>query len=144
MENSAVIYVRDSTNNRASIDTQIEHCRKFAEEKNMCVLETYVDIDSSYVEQKRLIHDSEEEKFQNVVIYAMNRLSREVSDCIRVLKIFEDNNIKLFMASEKSMYVQAKFFENMLLQFAEFEKRMIQEREDQEIIESAIDESFAV
>lgn len=145
MENSAVIYVRASTNNRASIDTQIEDCRKFADEKNMCVLETYVDIDSSYVEQKRLIHDSGEEKFQNIVIYSLNRLSREASDCIRALKIFEDNNIKLFLASEKIMYVQGKLFENMISQFAAFERQMmIQQREERDMIESAIDEPFAV
>ena len=100
--NSAVIYVRSSTNKRTDIDRQIEECMELSQKNDLIVSETYTDIDSSYVERERLIQDCKARKIRSVIVYCMNRLSRNIEDLQILMKTFEDNAVKIFLCREDS------------------------------------------
>ena len=137
--NSAMIYVRSSTNNKECINRQIENCRKFAQENRMVILETYVDTDTSFVQQESLIEDCKARKFRNVITYSLDRLSRNSQDVTILLKTFEENNVKIFFSTENIRVPFSSFQIGILESMANCESRI---REERELINSSVQPSL--
>ena len=134
--NSTVIYVRSSTNNRTDIDKQIENCTKFAQENMMVVIETYVDTNKFYLERKNLIQDCKSQKVRNVIVYSMDRLSRNIEDLQILTKTFEDNAVNIFLCREEDMN---SFQLGILKAMTNFETQI---REERELIDSPLSKNF--
>ena len=135
--NSAVIYVRSSTNNRADIDKQIENCTKFAEENIMIVTETYVDTNKFTLERERLIQECKFQKVRNVIVYSMDRLTRNLEELEILMKMFEDNTVNIFLCKGEEASSLSSFQLGILEAMANFETQI---REERELIDSAIEE----
>jgi site-specific DNA recombinase len=127
----AAIYVRDSTNNRESIQRQIEDCRIFAEQNGMEIFNVYED-------REVLLNDCNSQKFQYVIVFSLDRLSRKIKEVIKLVASFESRNIKIRSVKENFPLpsitsIQLRIFQ----QIADFERQMQEERE---MIESAVEE----
>ena len=104
------IYTRVSTVEQAeegySIDEQerllIEYCNKNDYE----VYETYSDkgISGKDIKHrpsiKKLLKDAEDKKFDMVLVWKINRISRKLSDVLKMVELFENNNIAFKSYSE--------------------------------------------
>ena len=83
----AAVYSRYSSNNQrdASIEDQIEVCRRYAERQGWHVVATYADRAISGASRMRpenlkLLADAESRKFDVVLCEALDRLARKLSD----------------------------------------------------------------
>ena len=137
---SAAIYVRVST------DRQAEKGYSISEQelklKSLCVahgLEVYkVYIDDGYTGShidrpalKELLRDVWDGKVKNVVVYRLDRLSRDMQDMLEIIRrIFMPTNTRLISQTENidtSTHV-GRLAINILTSFAELEKDIINER----------------
>ena len=78
----------------------------------------------------RLINDVKAGKVKNVLVYKIDRLTRSVTDLIKLIKLFEDNNCGFNSHTEKIDTTNAvgRMFVKMLGIFAEFERENLAER----------------
>lgn len=81
MNNNCVIYARTAAKNDI-IENQVEACKRFAEENGYSVIEIYIDNGFSGIRTKRpslkkMLEDSQNEKFSKVIIFDVARLSRD-------------------------------------------------------------------
>jgi site-specific DNA recombinase len=98
----AVIYARYSSDNQseASIEDQLEVCRRYIERQGWTLLRTYKDRALSGASDNRpayqqLVADAEGDKFDVVVSEALDRLGRRLSDVARLHDHLEFRGVKL-------------------------------------------------
>ena len=98
----AVIYARYSSDNQreASIDDQLEVCRRYIERQGWTLIHTYGDRAISGASDKRpayqqLLAEAERDKFDVVVSEALDRLGRRLSDVARLHDHLEFRGVKL-------------------------------------------------
>ena len=84
---NAVIYARYSSDSQReeSIEGQLRECREYAERNNMTIVGTYIDRALSAKtadrpEFQRMIKDSSKELFKIVLVWKLNRFSRDRYD----------------------------------------------------------------
>ena len=94
MSKRAVIYVRDSTGQQASIQTQIEKCKEFAIQKNMTIVQIYIDTDNSFKQQSILLDSVIDNKIHHVLVHSLNRLGRNLKDVLSKLDFLKEHNIR--------------------------------------------------
>lgn len=140
MNKKVAIYVRVSTTNQAeegfSIDEQIERLTKYAEAMNWQVADVYTDAGFSGAKlerpaMQRLISDISYKKFDTVVVYKLDRLSRSVRDTLYLVKdVFTKNNIDFISLSESidTSSAMGSLFLTILSAINEFERENIKER----------------
>ena len=105
------IYCRVSTIEQAeegySIDEQERLLRDWCNRMNYSVYKVYSDRGISGKEVKNrpalkeLLKDAEERKFQMVISWKINRISRKLSDVLRIVDILEQNSIAFNSYSEQ-------------------------------------------
>lgn len=103
----AVIYARYSSRGQTeqSIEGQLRICRKFAQEHDFVILNEYIDRaktaqnDLRPAFQKMLV-DSGKKQFEYVIVYAVDRFSRDDGDYGADKKILRLNGVKLISATE--------------------------------------------
>ncbi len=111
MENKKVaIYARVSTVEQAeegySIDEQERLLKEYCDKHNLEVYKTYSDRGISgkdikhRPELKQMLKDSEENKFDMVLVWKINRLSRKLADVLKMVELFEKNNVTFKSYSE--------------------------------------------
>ena len=107
MQDTAVIYARYSSDNQrdASIDQQVKACRKFAEEKGLTILHVYDDRALTGKTDKRpsflqMIKDSAKHRFQYVIVYSLDRFSRNKYDSAVHKHTLKENGVKVLSAME--------------------------------------------
>lgn len=107
MPDTAVIYARYSSDNQrdASIDQQVKACRKFAEEKGLTVIKVYDDRALTGKTDKRpsflqMIKDSAKRKFQFVIVYSLDRFSRNKYDSAIHKHTLKENGVRVLSAME--------------------------------------------
>lgn len=129
MTDIAVIYVRNSTGERSSIDNQIELCQNYANRKNMRVLETYIENDDSSIQLNRLLEDAKTRNFQHVIVSQLNRISRRSNVLLGTIDSLENNNIKICSVEEKApnpsilnMFQVLQNYENQVMADRQIEK----------------------
>lgn len=105
---NAVIYARysDSKQREESIEAQIKVCNAYAKERGYTVIREYVDRALTGRSDDRpqfqmMIKDSVKKQFERVLVYRLDRFSRNVNDsAIYNYKLLE-NGVKLESATEK-------------------------------------------
>ena len=104
---TAVIYARYSSDNQTeqSIDGQLRVCQDFAQRNDMLILNTYIDramtgTNDNRPDFQQMIKDSENKDFQYIIVYRLDRFSRNKYETAKYKKILKDNGVKLLSAME--------------------------------------------
>ena len=104
---TAVIYARYSCDNQTeqSIEGQLRVCRDYAEKNDILVIDTYIDramtgTNDNRPEFRRMIDDSKKKKFDCVLVYKLDRFSRNRYESVIHKKTLRDNKVKLVSAME--------------------------------------------
>ena len=125
---TAVIYARYSSENQSeqSIDGQLRVCQEFALGKGIVVVDTYIDramtgTNDNRPDFQRMIKDSHKKAWKYVIVYKLDRFSRNKYEMAMHKKTLKDNGIKLISATE---YIpdspEAIIIESMLEGYAEY------------------------
>ena len=104
---NAVIYARYSSDSQReeSIEGQLRECREYAERNDMTVVGTYIDRALSAKtadrpEFQRMIKDSAKELFEIVLVWKLDRFSRDRYDSAHYKHILKKNGVKVVSAKE--------------------------------------------
>lgn len=104
---NAVIYARYSSDSQReeSIEGQLRECREYAERNNMTIVGTYIDRALSAKtadrpEFQRMIKDSAKELFEIVLVWKLDRFSRDRYDSAHYKHILKKNGVKVISAKE--------------------------------------------
>ncbi|MGX7394039.1 recombinase family protein [Carnobacterium mobile] len=134
------IYARVSTLNQAkegySIDGQINALTKYCEAMDWKIVDTYTDAgySGSSIDRpamKRMLLDIENKRLDAVIVYKLDRLSRNVQDTLDLIKnVFNENSIDFISLSENidTSSAMGGLFLTLLSAIAEFEREQITER----------------
>ena len=103
----AVIYARYSSDNQTenSIDGQLRECKAFAESKGLSIVGTYIDRAFSARTDARpdfqkMIKDSEKRIFDVIIVWKLDRFSRDRYDSAYNKRILKKNGVKVVSATE--------------------------------------------
>ena len=103
----AVIYARYSSDNQReeSIEGQIRECTAFAEKNDITVLKHYIDRAFSARTDHRpafqeMIKDSDKHLFDMVIVWKLDRFSRDRYDSARYKVLLKKNNVRVVSATE--------------------------------------------
>ncbi len=104
---NVVIYARFSCDNQReeSIDGQLRECMSYAEKKGMTVIEKYIDRAVSAKtdnrpEFQKMISDSFKKEFSAVLVWKLDRFSRNRYDSAKYKIILKKNQVKVISATE--------------------------------------------
>ena len=103
----AVIYARYSSDaqREESIDGQIRECTEFAQRKNYTILSHYIDRALSAKtadrpEFQRMVKDSAKGQFDTVIVWKLDRFSRDRYDSAFYKHVLKKNGVKVISATE--------------------------------------------
>ncbi|MDR0678046.1 MAG: recombinase family protein [Holosporaceae bacterium] len=107
-ENTAVIYARYSTENQreTSIEAQLRACLEYAAKNNLKIIEEYCDRAKSGTtmekreQLKKMMADSKKGKFSKVLIFSLDRFSRNLRDYLNNTYTLERNGVSLRSVTE--------------------------------------------
>ena len=138
--NKVAIYVRVSTTNQAeegySIDEQIDKLEAYCKIKDWTVYKVYTDggFSGSNTDRpalEKLIKDANKKKFDTVLVYKLDRLSRSQKDTLFLIEdVFINNGIE-FLSLQENFDTSTPFGKAMiglLSVFAQLEREQIKER----------------
>ena len=133
---TAVIYARYSTDSQReeSIEGQLRECREYAERNNMTIVGTYIDRALSAKtadrpEFQHMIKDSAKELFEIVLVWKLDRFSRDRYDSAHYKHILKKNGVKVISAKEHiSEGPEGIILEAMLEGYAEFYSAELSEK----------------
>lgn len=132
----AVIYARYSSDNQReeSIEGQIRECTAFAEKNDITVLKHYIDRAYSARTDHRpafqeMIKDSDKHLFDMVIVWKLDRFSRDRYDSAHYKHILKKNGVKVISAKEHiSEGPEGIILEAMLEGYAEFYSAELSEK----------------
>lgn len=134
--NKIAIYVRVSSEeqvNGYSIDAQLESLREYASLHQLAIYKEYIDagfsaksIDGRPAIQE-LLKDAQKGKFNHVVSWKINRISRNLEKLLKILDVFRHKQIKYVSLTEQfeSDTSQGNFMLQMIGSVAELEREQI-------------------
>lgn len=133
---NAVIYARYSSDSQReeSIEGQLRECREYAERNNMTIVGTYIDRALSAKtadrpEFQHMIKDSAKELFEVVLVWKLDRFSRDRYDSAHYKHILKKNGVKVVSAKEHiSEGPEGIILEAMLEGYAEFYSAELSEK----------------
>ncbi len=138
--NKVAIYVRVSTTSQAeegySIEEQIDKLESYCKIKDWTVYKVYTDggFSGSNTERpalEKLIKDADKKKFDTVLVYKLDRLSRSQKDTLFLIEdVFIKNGIE-FLSLQENFDTSTPFGKAMiglLSVFAQLEREQIKER----------------
>lgn len=104
---NAVIYARYSSDNQReeSIEGQLRDCREYAERNNMTIVGNYIDraLSARTADRpdfQRMIRDSEKHLFNVVLVWKLDRFSRDRYDSAHYKHILKKNGVRVVSAKE--------------------------------------------
>ena len=104
---TAVIYARYSSDNQneQSIEGQLRVCQDYAQRNDMLILNTYIDramtgTNDNRPDFQKMIKDSNNKEFEYVIVYKIDRFSRNKYETAKYKKILKDNGVKMLSAME--------------------------------------------
>jgi len=142
----AVIYARysDSHQRDESIEGQIRECTEYAERNGMTVLCSFIDRAFSArtadrPEFQRMIADSEKRLFEIVLIWKLDRFSRDRYDSAHYKRILRKNGVKVVSVKENiSEGPEGIILESMLEGYAEYYSAELSEKIQRGQMENAL------
>ena len=125
---TAVIYARYSSDNQReeSIEGQMRECTEYASRNNITIVGSYVDRAQSArtagrPEFQRMIADSEKHIFDAVIVWKLDRFSRDRYDSAYYKQALKKNGVKVISAKENiSEGPEGIILESILEGFAEY------------------------
>ena len=103
----AVIYARYSSDNQSeqSIEGQVRVCEEYAQRNEILIVDSYIDramtgTNDRRPEFQRMISDSSKKEWDYVIVYKLDRFSRDKYETVIHRKTLRDNGIKLLSAME--------------------------------------------
>jgi len=135
----AAIYVRVSTEEQAkeglSIDAQIDKCKSFCKARDWTVFKIYKDAGYSAGSLNRpalelLSRDAQEQKFDIILVYKIDRFSRKLRDLIMVLDDLKEKKINFTSVTEQidTTSAMGEAFFQIIGVFAQLERGLVKER----------------
>ena len=132
----AVIYARYSSDNQReeSIEGQIRECNEYAERNGITVLCSYIDraLSARTADRpdfQRMIRDSEKGLFDVVLVWKLDRFSRDRYDSAHYKHILKKNGVKVLSAKENiSEGPEGIILESMLEGYAEYYSAELSEK----------------
>ncbi len=104
----AVVYARFSCDrqNEQSIDGQLRVCEKYAKEHDIIIVNNYIDramtgTNDNRAEFQQMLKDSDKKEWDYVLVYKLDRFSRNKYEMTIHKKRLKDNGIKLLSAMEQ-------------------------------------------
>lgn len=104
---NAVIYARYSSDNQReeSIEGQVRECRAFAEKNDITIVDIYIDRAISAKTDNRpdfqkMIQDSAKHIFETVIVWKLDRFSRDRYDSAYYKHLLGKNGVKVISATE--------------------------------------------
>ncbi len=104
---NAVIYARYSSSNQteASIEGQMRECNEYAKKNDINIVDTYIDRALSATTDNRpafqkMIKDSSKNKFSFVLVWKLDRFSRDRYDSARYKNALKKNGVKVISVTE--------------------------------------------
>ena len=135
---NAVIYARYSSQgqNEQSIDGQLRICHDFAERNNLQVVHEYIDKAKTAFKDtnkrtafNQMLHDSELGKFNVIIVYMLDRFSRNRAESMLTKMKLHEFGVKVISAQENiSDTEEGQFFEMFLEYNAEMYSRRLSKR----------------
>lgn len=133
------VYIRVSTDMQVedgfSIEGQRTRLTSYAESQDWEIYDYYVDDgysakDMNRPAMKRMMQDMEEKKFEVILVYKLDRLTRSVADLHALLKTFDVHGVKFKSATEifETTTAMGRFFITLVGAMAEWERGTISER----------------
>ncbi len=138
------IYTRKSTTENmqsdfTSLDAQRESATSYIKSQQhqgwVLLKETYDDggFSGAHTDRpalQKLLQDIRDKKIDCVVVYKVDRLSRSLSDFVKVLQFFEEQHVTFVSITQhfNTNTSMGRLTLNILLSFAQFEREMISER----------------
>lgn len=105
---TAVIYARYSSErqNEQSIEGQLSSCQSYASENGIIIVDTYIDRamtgkNDNRKEFQRMLKDSYKQAWDYVIVYKLDRFSRNKYEMAIHKKALRDNGVKLLSAMER-------------------------------------------
>jgi len=143
---NVVLYARFSSENQTenSIEGQLRECKAYCERNGMTVVKTYIDRALSAKSDRRpdfqnLIRDSEKRLFEAVVVWKLDRFSRNRYDSAYYKRILRRNGVKVLSATEPiSDDATGILLESMLEGYAEFFSAELSEKVKRGMTENAL------
>lgn len=145
MPDKAVIYARYSSDNQrdASIDQQVKACTKFADSMTLEVIRVYEDRALTGRTDKRpsflqMIKDSAKHKFQYVIVYSLDRFSRNKYDSVMHKHTLKENGVTVLSAMEHiTDDPTGALMESILEGFAEYYSRELSQKINRGLTDNA-------
>ena len=142
----AVIYARYSSENQReeSIDGQIRECMEYAKHNEIQVIDTYIDRALSAKtdnrpEFQRMIKESGRGGFELVIVWKLDRFSRNRYDSAHYKAILKKNGVKVISATEQiSSDPSWILLESMLEGYAEYYSAELSEKVKRGMTENAL------
>lgn len=143
---NAVIYARYSSDNQReeSIEGQLRECKAYAEKNGITVLSTYIDRALSAKtdhrpEFQRMIKDSAKGLFDIVLVWKLDRFSRNRYDSAHYKTVLRKNGAKVVSATESiSEDSTGILLESLLEGYAEFYSAELSEKVIRGLTENAL------
>ncbi len=105
--NTAVIYARYSSENQTeqSIEGQLRVCTEYAKTHDILILDTYIDramtgTNDDRPDFQRMIKDSARREWTYILVYKLDRFSRNKYEMAMHKKTLKDNGTKVLSATE--------------------------------------------
>ena len=128
------IYARQSVDKKdsVSIETQIDDCKSICKETDII---TYFDKgfsgkNTDRPQLKKMIYDIEKGSISKVIVYKLDRISRNITDFYKLYELMKRNNCELVSYNDKfdTSNAMGRFTMGMLAVFAEMERDNISTR----------------
>ena len=107
MIKTAVIYARYSCDNQSeqSIEGQLRVCQEYAQKNNILILDTYIDramtgTNDNRPDFQRMLKDSDRREWSYVLVYKLDRFSRNKYETAIHKKTLRDNGVKVLSVME--------------------------------------------
>ena len=107
MTKTAVIYARYSSDRQTeqSIEGQLRDCREYAQRNDIAIVGTYIDramtgTNDNREQFQKMLKDSDKKSFDYVLVYKLDRFSRNKYEMAIHRKHLKDNGVKILSAKE--------------------------------------------
>ena len=104
---TAVIYARYSSDSQTeqSIEGQLRVCKEYAQKNDIVIVDTYIDRAMSGTKDNRIafqkmIKDSNNHQFSIVLVYKLDRFSRNKYESVIHKKTLKDNGVRIVSCME--------------------------------------------